>query len=253
VLSNACGPCIGQWQRDDITMGEKNTIVSSYNRNFPGRNDGNRETLSFLTSPEVVVAMALAGQLDFDPERDELKAKDGKRVRLSTPKGDVLPEAGLSIDFSGLIAPAKDGTNITIAIDKNSERLALLEPFLAFDGKDMLNMPILLKAVGKCTTDQISQAGVWLKYRGHLDKISNNTYLGVLNAFTNKVGTGINVITKDDKEISLPVLARYYKKNNIPWVVVGDDQAENMQLCSQDIWEVKLLLSKVLPAFTKLI
>lgn len=221
VLANACGPCIGQWRRDDIKMGEKNTIVSSYNRNFPGRNDGNRETLSFLTSPEIVVAMALAGNLSFDPENDELKTKDGQYIKLSTPKGEILPKNGLSMNFSGLINPPLDGRDVVIAIDANSERLSLLKPFLPFDGKDMLNMPILLKAVGKCTTDHISQAGKWLKFRGHLDKIANNTYIGALNAFSNKVGIGVNVL--NDEELSLPDLARYYQKNNMSWVVIADE------------------------------
>lgn len=221
ILANACGPCIGQWKRDDIKMGEPNTIVSSYNRNFPGRNDGNRETLSFLTSPEIVVAMALSGKLDFDPQTDKLRTKDGQMVSLSIPKGDVLPKEGLTIDRSGLIAPAADGSMIKIAIDKNSDRLALLEPFPAWDGRDFLNMPVLLKAVGKCTTDHISQAGPWLKYRGHLDKISNNTYIGAINAFTKTPGTGVDIYQKD--ELLLPDLARRYKKDNIPWIVIGDE------------------------------
>jgi aconitate hydratase len=223
ILANACGPCIGQWKRDDIKMGEKNTIVSSYNRNFHGRNDGNRETLSFLTSPEIVVGMALSGKLEFDPERDVLKTESGKQVTLSVPSGDVLPASGLTIDHAGLIHPPEDGSKITIAIDKNSERLALLEPFPKWDGKDMLDMPILLKAVGKCTTDHISQAGPWLKYRGHLDRISNNTYLGAINAFTKTPGTGIDVFAKNGKEISLPELARSYKDKNVSWVVIGDE------------------------------
>lgn len=223
ILANACGPCIGQWKRDDIKMGEKNTIVSSYNRNFPGRNDGNRETLSFLTSPEIVVGMALSGKLDFDPENDVLKTASGKMVKLSVPVGDILPAGGLTIDHAGLVNPPADGTNVTIAVDPHSDRLALLEPFPSWDGKDMLDMPVLLKAVGKCTTDHISQAGVWLKYRGHLDRISNNTYLGAINAFTKSPGTGLNTLKNDGTEISLPDLAREYKSKNIPWVVIGDE------------------------------
>lgn len=223
VLANACGPCIGQWARDDIKKGETNTIVSSYNRNFPGRNDGNRETLSFLTSPEVVVAMALSGTLDFDPERDELKAPDGTAVRLSIPHGPTLPKDGLSLQSSGFVAPPQDGSAISIAIDKNSDRLALLEPFKAWDGKDFLDMPVLLKATGKCTTDHISQAGPWLKYRGHLDKIANNTYIGAINSFTKTPGTGLNVLTKSPAEISLPDLARHYKADNVSWIVIGDE------------------------------
>lgn len=223
VLANACGPCIGQWKRDDVKMGEKNTIVSSYNRNFPGRNDGNRETLSFLTSPEIVVGMALSGKLDFDPENDVLKTPDGKSIKLSVPTGDALPACGLTIDHAGLINPPADGSSVTIAVDPTSERLALLEPFPVWDGKDMLDMPVLLKAVGKCTTDHISQAGVWLKYRGHLDRIANNTYIGAINAYTKTPGTGLNIIANDGKEVSLPDLAREYKSKGISWVVIGDE------------------------------
>src|SRR5579871_2606083 len=164
ILANACGPCIGQWKRDDIRPGQVNSIVSSYNRNFPGRNDGNRETMSFLTSPEMVVAMALSGKLDFDPENDQLVAMDGSNVKLTIPRGDALPVGGLTIDHSGFTTPPEDGSHVKIAINKDSERLALLEPFPAWDGKDFLSMPVLLKAVGKCTTDHISQAGPWLKY-----------------------------------------------------------------------------------------
>lgn len=222
ILANACGPCIGQWKRDDIKSGESNTIVSSYNRNFPGRNDGNRETLSFLTSPEMVVAFALSGKLDFDPQMDQLKTKDGKSVSLSVPHGEILPAGGLTIDKTGLVIPPLDGSEIKIAINPASDRLALLEPFKPWDGKDFLNMPVLLKAVGKCTTDHISQAGPWLKYRGHLDKISNNTYLGATNAFTKTPGTGVDAFNPGP-EMALPDLGRHYKKQNISWIVIGDE------------------------------
>lgn len=223
LLSNACGPCIGQWKRDDIKKGEKNTIVSSYNRNFPGRNDGNRETLSFLVSPEMVVAYALSGKLDFDPEHDTLTNEQGKKIKLSIPEGQSLPDDGMKITMEGLIEPPTDGSDIKIAIDPNSDRLAFLAPFKAWDGQDLLNMPILLKAKGKCTTDHISQAGMWLKFRGHLDKISNNTYLGAVNAFTSTPGSGINVFADSKKEIALPDLARSYLAKNIAWVVIGDE------------------------------
>lgn len=223
ILANACGPCIGQWQRDDIRKGEANTIVSSYNRNFPGRNDGNRETLSFLTSPEIVVAMALSGKLDFDPERDQLTTPDGRHISLSIPSGDILPSSGLTICHSLMVAPPEDGSNIKIVINPHSDRLALLDPFPPWDGKDFIDMPVLLKATGKCTTDHISQAGPWLKYRGHLDKISNNTYLGAINSFTKTPGTGLDIFSKNALEISLPDLAREYKKRLIPWVVIGDE------------------------------
>lgn len=223
ILANACGPCIGQWKRDDIKMGEKNTIVSSYNRNFPGRNDGNRETLSFLTSPEIVVAMALSGKLSFDPERDQLVTSDGKMVSLSVPSGDILPKGGLIISDEGYIAPSEDGSSIKIAVDPNSDRLALLDAFPRWDGRDFDALPVLLKAQGKCTTDHISQAGPWLKYRGHLDKISNNTYIGAINAFTTQPGTGVDALAKNGQEIPLPDLARTYKQRKLAWVVVGDE------------------------------
>jgi aconitate hydratase len=221
VLANACGPCIGQWQRDDIKPGQANTIVSSYNRNFPGRNDGNRETLSFLTSPEVVVAMALSGKLDFDPLNDELKNAQGQSVRLSVPVGLTLPSEGMKIDLGGLVVPAPNGDQVTIAVDKNSTRLALLEPFAPWSGKDFLQMPVLLKAVGKCTTDHISQAGPWLNFRGNLDKISDNTYIGAKNAFTETPGTGRK--NPSGEEMSLPQLGRFYKSQGQDWVVIGDE------------------------------
>jgi len=223
VLANACGPCIGQWYRDDIKKGEANTIVSSYNRNFPGRNDGNAATLSFLTSPEVVTAMALSGKLDFDPERDELLTPLGKRIKLSVPKSLNIPPEGLEIITNGLILPPENSENMKIAIDPNSPRLARLEPFEAWDGQDFLDMPVLLKAVGKCTTDHISQAGPWLNFRGHLDKISNNTYIGATNAFTKSTGTGLNALTHSKEEILLPDLARFYKAHKTAWVVIGDE------------------------------
>lgn len=220
VLANACGPCIGQWRRDDIKMGEKNTIVSSYNRNFPGRNDGNRETLSFLTSPEIVVAMALSGKLDFDPERDEIIKADGSRIKLSIPQGETLPSGGLSLQNSGYLAPTGVGD---IKIAQGSNRLSLLEPFAPWDGQDLVDLPILLKASGKCTTDHISQAGPWLKFRGHLDKIANNTYIGAINAFTKTPGTGLNVLNGKAEEISLPDLARDYQAKGHSWAVIGDE------------------------------
>lgn len=223
ILANACGPCIGQWKRDDIETGDINTIVSSYNRNFPGRNDGNRETLSFLTSPEIVVSMALAGHLDFDPETDQIKKPDGSMVSLSIPTGEVLPAGGLTIDHSGLIAPSEDGQEIDIAISPSSERLALLKPFPPWDGQDFIDMPVLLKAKGKCTTDHISQAGPWLRYRGHLDKISNNTYLGANNEFSDKPGMGFDVLASDGSTLELPELARKYQAKGLSWVVIGDE------------------------------
>lgn len=223
VLANACGPCIGQWKRDDISPGEANTIVSSYNRNFPGRNDGNRETLSFLASPETVIGMALSGKLDFDPENDLLELPNGSSTKLSTPKGDVLPTGGLTVRTDGFIPAKEEGSDVEVVIDKGSKRLALLEPFAKWNGKDFLDMPVLLKAVGKCTTDHISQAGPWLKFRGNLDQIANNTYLGAINSFTKTTGTGIDEVSKGKEEISLPDLARRYKSAGIAWVVIGDE------------------------------
>jgi aconitate hydratase len=205
VLANACGPCIGQWQRDDIKKGQKNTIVSSYNRNFPARNDGNSETLSFLTSPEIVVAMALSGNLDFDPQNDYLM-KGSQKIKLSVPVGKMLPKAGMILSNNGYIKPSDNPAKITIKIDPNSDRLALLKPFAPWDGNDFVDLPVILKASGKCTTDHISQAGVWLKYRGHLDKISNNTYIGAINSFTNQPGFGLDLLD-NKKPMLIPDLA----------------------------------------------
>lgn len=221
ILANACGPCIGQWQRDDIKKGEQNTIVSSYNRNFPGRNDGNSETLSFLTSPEVVVAMALSGKLDFDPQNDFILHND-KKIKLSIPQGKSLPKQGMQLSNQGYIAPSITKSSIQIKINPNSDRLALLKPFLPWDGNDFIDLAILLKAKGKCTTDHISQAGIWLKYRGHLDKIANNTYIGAINAFSDKPGYTIDLLD-NNKPILIPELARKYMNNNISWIVIGDE------------------------------
>lgn len=206
LLANACGPCIGQWHRTDIKKGERNAIVSSYNRNFPGRNDGSSATLSFLTSPEVTVAFALSGTLLGDPTKD---------LNLPIPTADALPSQGFKIDRAGLIEPMKDGSGVEVKIAPNSNRLALLEAFPAWSGHDFLNMPILLKARGKCTTDHISQAGPWLQYRGHLDKIAGNTYMGAINAFTGEAGKGYLG--------SFPEQARHYKDNKTDWCVIGDE------------------------------
>jgi aconitate hydratase len=185
VLANACGPCIGQWKRDDIKSGEKNSILTSFNRNFPKRNDGNSETLAFIASPEIVVAIALAGRLSFNPLTDTLETQEGKQVKLSAPKkAEDLPKKGFIAPLEGYIAPSKDGGEVSIIVDPQSERLQLLQPFSKWDGKDFIEIPILLKAKGKCTTDHISPAGPWLKYRGHLDKISDNMLIGAISAFT---------------------------------------------------------------------
>jgi aconitate hydratase len=221
VLANACGPCIGQWKRDDIAPGETNTILTSYNRNFSGRNDGNHQTLAFISSPEVVVALALAGRLDFDPRRDTLPGKDGRPVKLAPPTGKEVPDAGLQTSLAGYVAPPADGRALTIDVRPDSERLQLLEPFAPITPDQMQQLPVLVKVAGKCTTDHISPAGVWLKYRGHLANISNNAYIGATNAFTGEVGQGTNVLT-GQTGVPLPELAKAYKAAGLGWVVVGD-------------------------------
>ena len=220
VLANACGPCIGQWQRDDISDGEVNSIISSYNRNFSGRNDGNHATLSFLTSPEVVTALALAGRLDFDPLRDPLSDGAGGEFRLAPPTGDDLPVAGFETSLTGYVAPPPDGSAVELAVDPASERLQLLEPFAPLAEGDLEALPVLVKIEGKCTTDHVSPAGVWLRFRGHLDNISGNTYIGASNAFTDERGTAISVLTGE--QALLPEVAREYHNANQGWVVVAD-------------------------------
>jgi aconitate hydratase len=222
VLANACGPCIGQWKRDDIKKGERNSILNSYNRNFPGRNDGNAETLSFIASPEIVMALGLAGNLSFDPLHDELE-NSGKKLKLKAPKlASDVPSKGFSISWKGYIPPAKDASSMDVKISPTSERLALLPPFDAWDKKDILDLPILLKASGKCTTDHISPAGLWLKFRGHLDKISDNMFSGAVNAFTKEVGKGTNILT-GAKGVDFSSIARDYKAKKSKWVVIGDE------------------------------
>ena len=195
VLANACGPCIGQWKRTDIGAEQSNTIVSSFNRNFPGRNDGSASTLSFITSPDIVTALALAGTLEFNPLTDTLTAPDGSKVRLTPPEAEELPRDGFVKGTAGLEAPAANPDAVKIEIPSNSERLQLLGPFVAWDGKDFVDLPILVKTKGKTTTDHISPAGPWLRYRGHLDKISDNMFLGAVNAFTGEAGKGVNPLT----------------------------------------------------------
>lgn len=223
VLANACGPCIGQWHRTDVTKGERNTIVSSYNRNFPGRNDGSRETLSFIGSPEVVTAFALAGSLSFNPLTDSLKDKDGNDFMLPVPKGDDLPKNGFVLDRSGLIPATSDSQDMEIKVNPTSERLALLERFSPWHGEDFINLPILLKTKGKCTTDHISMAGPWLRFRGHLDQIANNTYMGAVNAFTGEAGTGFDPTDPSSPHKPYPKIARNLKHAHQNWVVIGDE------------------------------
>jgi aconitate hydratase len=221
VLANACGPCIGMWKREDAAAGTKNSIVNSYNRNFPARNDGFAATLSFITSPELVVAMALAGKLSFNPVNDTLTTADGKRVHLPPPTGDELPKKGFVSAHAGYQAPADDPSKVEVIVSPTSERLQKLAPFPKWDGKDYVRMPVLYQAFGKCTTDHISQAGPWLKYRGHLDKISDNLLLGAISRFTKKAGDALNV-TNGSRGTPAAV-ARDYKKKGESFVIIGDE------------------------------
>ncbi|MFN2369531.1 MAG: aconitate hydratase [Candidatus Krumholzibacteriia bacterium] len=222
VLTNACGPCIGQWQRDDIKKGERNSIITSFNRNFAKRNDGNAETHAFMGSPEIVMAYGLAGTLKFDPLNDTLTNDKGEQVRLEAPKvADELPKDGFVFDETGYQAPPKDASRVEVIVRPDSDRLALLEPFSPWDGKDYKGLPLLIKALGKCTTDHISMAGPWLKYRGHLDNISNNMLIGAVNAFTEETNSVKNLETGHYGEV--PAVARDYKARGLRWVVVGDE------------------------------
>jgi len=222
LLANACGPCIGQWKRSDVGREETNTIVSSFNRNFPGRNDGSPTTLSFLTSPEIVTALAFAGTLEFDPVHGTLPGPDGRPVRFMPPEGEELPRDGFARGEEGYEPPAEDGDTVEVAISPTSERLQLLQPFPRWDGRDFERLPILVKTRGKTTTDHISPAGPWLRYRGHLERISDNMFLGAVNAFTGETGTGVNVLT-GERGVPLARIARDWKARGIGWVVVGDD------------------------------
>ncbi|KAL6073826.1 aconitate hydratase [Balamuthia mandrillaris] len=222
VLANACGPCIGQWKRDDIKKGERNSIITSYNRNFTGRNDANPETHAFVASPELVTAMTLAGDLTFNPVKDTLTGADGKSFKLSSPYGDELPARGFDPGANTYQPPAKDASAVQVRIDPSSQRLQTLPKFAPWDGKDEVSdMPVLIKAKGKCTTDHISMAGPWLKYRGHIDNISNNMFIGAINAENGKANSVKNQITGEFGAV--PDVARFYKKNNTPWMVIGDE------------------------------
>ncbi|MBU2492316.1 MAG: aconitate hydratase [Bacteroidetes bacterium] len=221
VLANACGPCIGMWNRMDNPSGERNTIVTSFNRNFAKRNDGNPNTLAFVASPEITTALAISGSLSFNPVTDELENEKGEKVKLDDPHGLELPEKGFEKDLEGFLAPPEDGSNVDVIISPDSKRLQFLEKFSPWDGKDYLDLPVLLKAKGKCTTDHISMAGPWLRFRGHLDNLSDNMFLGAINAYNDKPGDVKNQLTG---QYQLPhQVARDYKKNEINWVVVGDE------------------------------
>ncbi|MYG40851.1 MAG: aconitate hydratase [Nitrospira sp. SB0677_bin_15] len=222
VLANACGPCIGQWKRADGVKGKSDSIVSSFNRNFPGRNDGIADTLSFLASPELVAAYALTGDLGFNPMQDTISAPDGKHIKLDPPQGDELPSQGFAKGEEGFIPPAENGDALVVDLPPNSERLQLLQPFPKWDGKDFDKLPLLIKTKGKTTTDHISPAGPWLKFRGHLDKISDNMFLGANNAFSSEAGKGNNVLT-GESGLTLAQVARDYKGKGIGSFVVGDE------------------------------
>jgi aconitate hydratase len=222
VLANACGPCIGQWKRSDVGATQTNTIVSSFNRNFPGRNDGSQATLSFISSPDIVTALAIAGTLEFDPVHGTLPGPDGKPVRLTAPEAEELPRDGFAKGAEGYEAPAADGDTVPIVIPADSERLQVLGPFVAWDGGDFVDLPILVKTKGKTTTDHISPAGPWLRFRGHLDRISDNMFLGAVNAFTGETGKGVNPLTGAAGQ-PLAKIARDLKAEGIEWLVVGDE------------------------------
>lgn len=222
VLANACGPCIGQWNRPEIKKGEPNTIVTSYNRNFPGRNDGRRETMNFIGSPEIVIALALGGRLSFNPLKDELVAKDGTKFKLSPPKiAPEVPPSGFKDTVNIYVPPAEDPDEVSVRIDKDSQRLQMLQPFSEWDGNDFSKLLILAKVKGKCTTDHISPAGPWLMYRGHLDRLSDNLLLGAVNSFREgEVGKGLNQLNNNIETFSH--IAREYKKSGTQWIIIGD-------------------------------
>jgi aconitate hydratase len=222
VLANACGPCIGQWKRTDVGANQINTIVSSFNRNFPGRNDGSASTLSFITSPDIVTALAIAGTLDFDPVHGTLTTSDGKTLRFRAPEAEELPRDGFARGAEGYEAPAEDGDRVQIELPPDSERLQVLGPFVAWDGADFIDLPILVKTRGKTTTDHISPAGPWLRFRGHLDRISDNMFLGAVNAFTGETGKGVNPLTGAAGQ-PLAKIARELKAQGVEWMVVGDE------------------------------
>jgi aconitate hydratase len=220
IFTNACGPCIGQWARQGADLKEKNTIVHSFNRNFAKRADGNPNTHAFVASPEMVAAIAISGRLDFNPITDSLINSEGNEVKLDEPTGWELPPKGFEVEDAGYLEPVEDGSNINVVVDEKSERLQLLEPFKPWDGKNITNARLLIKALGKCTTDHISMAGPWLRFRGHLDNISNNCLIGAINAFNNKTNFVKNHISGEYEGV--PDTQREYKKNGIDTVVVGD-------------------------------
>ena len=222
VLANACGPCIGQWKREKALDGVPNTIVTSYNRNFPRRNDGRSETMNFIASPEIVTAFALSGKLSFNPLADELIGENGETFQLEPPKeAPEIPIAGFDKGSPAYFAPPDDASQVEIEVDPNSERIELLQPWEPWDGNDYIDLPLLMKTEGKTTTDHISPAGPWLRYRGHLSKFSENMFMGAVNAFTGTAGRGKNVIT-GETERPIAEIAKFYRGKGLCWVVVGD-------------------------------
>jgi aconitate hydratase len=221
VFSNACGPCIGMWDRDGADKGEKNTIVHSFNRNFSKRADGNPNTHAFVGSPEIVTALAIAGTLAFNPLTDSLINENGESVMLDAPIGDELPAKGFAVEDAGFIAPAEDGSKVEVAVSPTSGRLQLLDPFAAWEGTNITGLKLLIKAKGKCTTDHISMAGPWLKFRGHLDNISNNMLIGATNAFNDKTDNVKNQLTGEYDAV--PATQRAYKAAGLGSIVVGDE------------------------------
>ncbi len=223
VLANACGPCIGQWRRDEIKKGERNSIVTSFNRNFPGRNDANPETMAFMGSPEIVMAFGLAGRLSFNPLEDDLPGPEGAAWRLEPPgPAPELPERGFVRSRAGYVAPADDPASVRVAVAPESERLQILDPFDMHVDADFVEMPLLMKTRGKTTTDHISPAGFWLRFRGHLDRISDNMFVGAVNAFTGERGRTLDQIS-GERDLEVPKVARAYKAAGRKWVVVGDE------------------------------
>ena len=222
VLANACGPCIGQWNRPELKKDQNNTIVTTYNRNFPGRNDGRRSTLNFIGSPEMIIALALGGKLSFNPLKDELTAADGTKFKLEPPKqAPEVPKEGFMRPEGIFVAPPKTSDDVEVIIDPNSKRLQRLESFLKWNGKDFEEIPIMVKAKGKCTTDHISPAGAWLSLRGHLDNLSDNMLMGAVNAFNDEVGQGKNILNNQLEPFSK--IARQYKEKEMSWVIIGDN------------------------------
>ncbi len=220
IFTNACGPCIGQWDREGSEKGEKNSIIHSFNRNFAKRADGNPNTHAFVASPEMVAAVAISGRLDFNPISDTLTNQNGEQIKLAEPKGDELPTKGFAVDDNGYQAPAEDGSSVQVIVSPTSDRLQLLEPFKPWDGKNITGAKLLIKAEGKCTTDHISMAGPWLKYRGHLDNISNNMLIGAVNFFNKETNRVKNQLTGEYGEV--PAVQRAYKAAGVPSIVVGD-------------------------------